>query len=200
MKLFVKDIEGLKLPTQANEGEDAAYDIVATTGPMINGEKIERPIDGQPLWKRVAFVEYGTNLFVAPEQEDIVFLAHLQEAGYGGAIDWTNIGVNYHTELFPRSSLSKYNLVLANSVATIDGGYRNQIFLRFKYMFQPEDYVVIQEDMIRIYGLVRNEYLYQQGDKIIQIKARANVPITFEKVKDLPPSKRNLGGFGSSGK
>ena len=78
----------------------------------------------------------------------------------------------YHTELFPRSSISKYNLVLANSVATIDRGYRNEILLRYKYIFQPEDMIVVQEDILRVYGRVNNENIYQKGDKIAQIKAR----------------------------
>jgi dUTPase len=197
MKILVQDVEGLKLPEQANKGEDAAYDIFATTAPMIHGSKIERPIDGMPMWSRVTFIEYGTNLFVAP-QDDVTY--DYSNVTDGGGETPAQTITRYHTELFPRSSLSKYNLVLANSVATIDGGYRNQIFLRFKYLFQPEDFVVLQEDVIRVYGMVRNEHLYQQGDKIIQVKARIDIPITFEKVKTLPPSQRNLGGFGSSGK
>jgi dUTPase len=200
MKLFVKDIEGLKLPVQAHEGEDAAYDIVATTAPMIYGDKIERPLDGMQLWKRVIFIEYGTNLFIAPEQEDIVFWGHIQGAGNGGAIDWTDIGVDYHTQLWPRSSISNRNLILANSVGLVDTGYRNQILVRFKYLFQPEDMILLMEERLRMYGIVNHEHLYQQGEKIIQIKAAPNVPIQFEKVKELPESKRGTAGWGSSGK
>jgi dUTPase len=198
MKIFVKDIPGLKLPVQANEGEDAAYDIVATTPPQIVGEFIERPLDKLKLYRRVAFIEYGTNLFIAPDEYDEVVWGRILNSA--GAIDWTDVPVKHHTQLWPRSSISKQNLVLANSIGLVDSGYRNQILCRFKYIFQPEDMVVVQEDMLRVYGIVRNEYVYQQGDKIIQIKACPNVPITFEKVKELPESKRGLGGFGASGR
>jgi len=202
MKLYVQDVKGLKLPVQANEGEDTAYDIVATTGPMIYGDKIERPLDGMPLWKRVIFIEYGTNLFVAPESKIMRVPMDFQADASGAicGVIWKEIGVDYHTQLWPRSSISKQNLILANSIGLVDTGYRNQIFCRFKYLFQPEDMVVIQEDILRVYGMVRNEYLYHEGDKIVQIKAATNVAIQFEKVKQLPKSKRGLGGFGSSGK
>lgn len=198
MRLFVKDVPGLQLPKQANEGEDAAYDLVATTGPMIHGNSIDRPLDGGKLWSRVVFIEYGTNLFIAPEEYDEVVWGRI--VGSGGAIDWTDLPIKHHTQLWPRSSISKQNLFLANSIGLVDSGYRNQIFCRFKYLFQPEDLIVVQEDMLRVYGIVRNEYVYQQGEKIVQIKACQDVPITFEKVKELPDSKRGKGGFGSSGK
>lgn len=199
MKLYVKDIKGLKLPEQAHEGEDAAYDIVATTGPMINGSHIERPMDRMQLWSRVAFIEYGTNLFIAPEDYTDVVWGRIGGEG-GNALDWTDMPIKHHTQLWPRSSISKQNLVLANSIGLVDGGYRNQVLVRFKYIFQPEDLVVVQEDMLRVYGMVKNEYLYQQGDKIIQIKAAPDVPIKFELVKDLPESKRGLKGFGDTGR
>ncbi len=202
MKLFVKNIDGVKVPTQANPGEDAAYDIVATTPPMIQGEFIERPLDGLKLYKRVVYVEYGTNLFIAPQDDVETRVIGLTSGPSGNLSDaaWSEVGVQYHTQLFPRSSISKYNLVLANSVGTVDNGYRNQIFCRFKYLFQPEDLIILQEQYLRAYGHVRNEYLYQQGDKIVQIKACPNVPIEFERVGTLPESQRKLGGFGSSGK
>lgn len=208
MKLFIKDIPGLVLPKQANEGEDAAYDIVATTRPMITGDHIERSMDHMPLWRRVAFIEYGTNLFVAPDIEQVKIVDGSQvidtmikgKASRVTELTWKQLGITYHTQLYPRSSISNYNLVLANSVATIDGGYRNQIFCRFKYIFQPEDLVTVMEESIRIYGMVNNDHIYQQGDKIVQIKATRNVKIEFVKVADLPTSQRNTGGFGSSGK
>lgn len=198
MRIFVKEIPGLQIPSQANPGEDAAYDIVATTPPQIVGEFIERPLDQMKLYRRVAFIEYGTNLYIAPEEYDEVVWGKISVGG--GAVDWTNLPVKHHTQLWPRSSISKQNLILANGIGLVDSGYRNQLLLRFKYFFQPEDYVVVQEEMLRVYGIVKNEYVYQQGEKIVQIKACPNVPITFETVPTLPKSTRDMGGFGSSGR
>ena len=202
MKLYIRDSPAIKIPTQAHPGEDAAYDIVATTPPIIYGDSIESLLYNAKLWKRVIFIEYGTNLYVAPEDEQTKAPVNFNVDASGAlcGVEWETIGVRYHTQLFPRSSISKYNLVLANSVGTIDNGYRDQIFCRFKYLFQPEDMVLLQEDRLRLYGRVNNDHLYQAGDKIIQIKACANTEINFERVKELPPSSRKFGGFGSSGK
>ena len=167
------------LPTQCAEhnGEDVGYDITATTEPNIKGEFIERAIDGMKLWKYVTYIEYGTGLFIAPLDKDT------------------------HIELFPRSSLSKYRLSLANSIGLIDAPYRGELMLRFRYLFQPEDFITIQEaGGIRTYGIIRPENIYQRGEQICQMVARQTLPITFEVVEVLPPSLRGEGRFGSTDK
>ena len=183
MKIFIKDVQGLVLPSKATP-KDAGYDLVATTPPKIVGESISRPYDGLPIWKRVAYIEYGTNIFIAPQDVE-----QWNDEGVtdGGSQQPTLVGTtHYHTLLFPRSSISKQNLVLANSVATIDNEYRGQIFLRFKYIFQPEDFVILPEaNVTKVYGIVNPDYIYNQGDKIVQLQAHANVDIDFEVVKDL---------------
>lgn len=99
------------------------------------------------------FVEYDTGVAVdVPE-------------GYGGFI-------------FPRSSLSKYGLLLCNSVGVIDPLYNDTIKLRFK----------ITEDGPR---------LYEVGDRIGQLVIQKYEPVELVQVEDL---KGNRGGFGSSDK
>ena len=213
MKLLLKKVPDLIIPSQANppsdkEIGDAGYDITATTDPIIRGEYIERPIDTLKVWKRVIHIEYGTNLYWAPQQTVDkrvtgieVFDKPKEKKGVVKAYDLTATFQDYHIELFPRSSISKYNLVLANSVGTIDNGYRAQVLVRFKYIFQPEDLVFLPEAGVqRAYGIVNPEFIYNKGDKICQLKARENIPVAFEVVDELPASGRNLGGFGSSGK
>lgn len=202
MKIYIKKVPGLKIPSQANPGEDGAYDIVATTPPVIHGTSIERPLDGGKLWSRVAFIEYGTNLYISPKEDSTIQWTAKNENYHRDGADFSarDIAVKFHTELMPRSSVSKMNLVLANSVGLVDNGYRAEIKVRFKYIFQPEDMVLLQEERLRLYGIVNNEYLYQQGDKIIQIKAVENIDIDFEEVDELLESSRGLGGFGSSGR
>ena len=101
MKIYIKNIEGLTIPKKATKVDDkgksvetnaAGYDIVATSEPKIVG------IEGKykNSWKSTDFIEYETNLYIAPSVLDI------------------------HTFIFPRSSISKYNLVLANSIGLID--------------------------------------------------------------------------------
>jgi dUTPase len=201
MKLFLKKVPGLILPTQANPS-DAGFDIFATTPPSIIGEKISRTMDGVDLWNRVAYVEYGTNLYVAPQREQTRSVENLacDASGAFAQAFWNEQNIDYHILIFPRSSISKYNLVLANSIGLVDNGYRNEIKVRFKYIFQPEDFVTIQEaGGTRIYGIVPQDRLYQQNDRIAQIKPSPNIHVDFEVVKDLNVTERNLGGFGSSG-
>jgi dUTP pyrophosphatase len=182
MKLLLKKVPDLIIPSQANppsdkEAGDAGYDITATTDPIIRGEYIERPIDTLRVWRNVIHIEYGTNLYVAPDcsRED------------------------FHLEVLPRSSISKYNLTLANSVGLIDAPYRGQICLRFSYRFQPEDLVIVPEAGVqRIYGIVNPEKIYQKNDKIGQLVGRKTIGIEFFVSDNLPDTKRGEGGFGSS--
>lgn len=202
MKIFVKDIKGLVLPKQANDDTahpDAGYDVVATTEGQIVGEFIERPLDHAKVYRKIAYIEYGTNLYISPQDSK-----QIKDADFIEGCDVfrppTEVVTKYHTLLHPRSSISKQNLVLANSVGIIDNGYRNQIMVRFKYIFQPEDLVIVPEaNVSRIYGLVNQDLIYKQGERICQIKASPNIPIEFEVVKDLNATERGLGGFGSTG-
>jgi dUTPase len=175
MKLFVKNEKGLVLPNQAHPNEDACFDVVAAAAPIITGSFIER-MDGVKLYRNVAFIEYRTNLYFAPEE-------------------------NFHVKFFPRSSITKYNLILKNCVPIIDNGYRGEVLLRFAYVFQPEDFEIVPEaGQMKIYGRINEELIYQQGNKIAQFEANPTMKIELEVVDKLPDSQRNAGGFGSSGK
>lgn len=175
MRTFLKDIKGLKIPSRAHD-TDAGYDIIATSDPIIIGESIERPLDFAKCWKRIDFIEYETNLFYAPESESV------------------------HTLVFPRSSISKYNLTLANSIALIDNSYRGHVLLRFRYHFQPEDLITIPEAGVnKIYGFLKSDKIYRRGDKVAQLVLADTHKIDFELVAQLPESTRGSNGFGSSG-
>jgi len=216
MKLYIKKVSGLTqegLPSQANV-LDAGYDIIATSHPKIKAEK-EDTIEAAPLiddkpnqYRRVAYIEYETNLYWSPakstEQRVKTLETKRLEDNSGMIVTAYEIVadiIDWHIELFPRSSISKYNLVLANSVGTIDTGYLNQVLVRFKYLFAPQDLSPRRKDNgdFELVGVVNPKYLYQRGDKIVQLKPRQNVPVQFEFVDELPTlDSRGLGGFGSS--
>lgn len=80
--------------------------------------------------------------------------------------------------LFPRSSISKTNLRLCNSVGVIDSGYRGEIVLKFDKSGDKE---------------------YEVGDRIGQLMLIPIPSIQFVQVTNLPNSDRGLGGFGSTG-
>lgn len=174
-KYYIKNVEGLVLPKRANE-TDAGYDVVATSGPKIVGD----PLNG-PSYRRIDYIEYETNLYIAPQSTYSL-------ANYG-----TN---HFHTDLRARSSISKYNLVLANSVGLIDRGYRNQILVRFKYIWQPEDYSFTDDIM---FGTPNLNKIYNNGDKICQLLPIETHEIDFQLIEFLDGQDRG-GGFGSTGK
>ena len=84
--------------------------------------------------------------------------------------------------LFPRSSVSKTNLVLANCVGVVDSGYRGPVKLRFKEINGP------------IGGR------YKIGDRVGQIVIMPVPSFEFEEVSELTETSRGEGGFGSTGK
>ena len=103
------------------------------------------------------FLEYGTGLAIEiPE-------------GFAGFI-------------FPRSSISNYNLTLCNSVGVIDSNFRGEIKLRFKTSYNTQRY--------REYNI---------GDRIGQLVILPVPKIEFELTEELKETIRGSSGFGSSG-
>jgi len=106
--------------------------------------------------KRVTekFVEYGTGLsFEVPD--------------------------GYVMLIFSRSSVSKKDLVLANSVGILDSGYRGELLIRFQ-AFGDDDYDV--------------------GERVAQIVILPYPEVEFEEIGELGESERGEGGFGSTGR
>jgi len=183
MKILVKKMNDLVLPNKAHP-DDAAYDVVAVSEPNIVGIKFERPLDGVYAWSKIDYIEFRTNLYVEPLGEII-----------DGKV------VKYHIEGLGRSSISKKNLILANCEATIDNPYRGEIRFRFKYIFQPEDYIILPEaGRTNLYAILNPDNIYKKGDKIAQIKPSPNIKMDFVLTEELNNTTRGSGGFGSTGK
>lgn len=176
MEIFVKNVKGLKIPTQAHPNEDACFDLLASSKPIIVGDFIESATLGK-LYKNIKYIEYQTNLAIA----------HTSPYNF--------------VKIYPRSSIRNKNLILCNSVAIIDNGFRGNISVNFKYIAQPEDYVMLPEFGInKFYIKINNDSIYQEGQAIAQLELCKSVPIEFKLVNELPESKRNEKGFGSSDK
>lgn len=99
--------------------------------------------------------------------------------------------------LFPRSSISKKDLSLANSVGVIDSGYRGEVIFKFKpnplhYSQNPNYNSVIE------LGELLNPNDYNIGDRIGQIIIMPIPKVTLELVDDLGTSDRGTGAFGST--
>lgn len=90
--------------------------------------------------------------------------------------------------LFPRSSNSKKQLLLTNSVGVIDSGYRGEIELRFKIVGSAGDIPGKYPDV------------YNVGDKVGQLIIIPYPSIELVETDELSDSQRGDGGFGSTGK
>ena len=101
------------------------------------------------------------------------------EYGTGLAIE---IPYGFAAFIFPRSSISNYSLILANSVGLVDSGYKGELKVRFKKI----------GDKDKIYNL---------GDKVAQLVLMPiAIATSIEIVEELTPTERGSGGFGHTGK
>lgn len=80
--------------------------------------------------------------------------------------------------VFPRSSISKTGLILANSVGILDSSYRGEIKCRFKW--------------------IKDTPLYSIGERIAQLIIIPYPIIQFLEVEELSSTDRGEGGFGST--
>jgi len=105
----------------------------------------------------------------------------------------------YHSEIFPRSSITKTDLILANSIGLVDNGYRGELLVRFKYI--PRSYKIDTGKSTELVT-INNPYsiFYKQGDKIAQLVIRKTITPYIEEVAELSSTERATGGFGSTGK
>lgn len=173
MKAYIKtDPENQTLKRPSYSG-DAGCDLMAASEPKIVGET-KTPKSN--LYRSISYIEYDTNVSVAPESES-----------------------QYYSLIYPRSSISKYNLQLANSVGVIDSGYRDTIKVRFRYVWQPKDLVVKEGGDKEFYIKIDEKTIYKKGDKIAQLVWASHNKLYMEFLEALPPSDRAYGGFGSTG-
>jgi len=179
MKLNILNNKGV-IHKPANKG-DAGYDIVAVKQPQIIGS-----IYQGLYYTAISHIEYDTEIIIEPE---------LIEDNY-----------EFYMLLYPRSSIIKTNLVLANSVGVIDSGYRGNIKVCFKYITQPEDMRLVEGKSFRgkdakgIVTSINPQRIYQQGDKIAQLIPVKHKDLTLNKISKLSETDRGQGGFGSTGK
>ena len=82
--------------------------------------------------------------------------------------------------VYPRSSISKTPLRLANSVGIIDSGYRGNLILALD-------------------NIKEVPYTIRKGQRLAQICSPELDPIWFNIVEELSETDRGAGGFGSTG-
>ncbi|MCP4296904.1 MAG: dUTP pyrophosphatase [Proteobacteria bacterium] len=91
----------------------------------------------------------------------------------------------YYTELYPRSSMYKYDFIMANSVGIIDSGYRGILFLPMRYLGSEDGFKKAQ-------SLI--------GNRVGQLILKKLEPFELMITDELKGSERGEKGFGSSGR
>ena len=84
--------------------------------------------------------------------------------------------------IFPRSSIVKKDVTLANCVGVIDSGYRGEV--------------------TAVFNLRRGERgeIYNVGDRIAQLVVMPFAQCEIEETDELSETERGTGGYGSTGK
>lgn len=145
--------------------------------------KIKKLTEKAVIPKKVNITDAGFDLVATSVERD----------EYGNLKCGTGLSIEipqgYVGLLFARSSISKKNLDLANSVGVIDSGYRGEIIAKFKPtgMFSESDW---DEEMLT----------FKVGERVCQLIILPYPEIEFSEVDSLNDSDRGEGGFGSTGK
>jgi len=167
--------EDSKMPTKANES-DAGLDVFAHSMRIV-GEEISKGI-----YSQIDFIEYDCGITIEPSVE---------------VTSWREFK-EFFTFLAPRSSISKYNLVLCNGLGVLDSSYRGPILARFKYQPAASDFVFFGPE--RIGYSVNHKKIYQVGDRVAQLIVNLQPTVVINrKYGEFDVTERNNGGFGSSG-
>lgn len=132
----------------------------------------------------------------------------------------------YEMQIRPRSSNTKTNLYLPNSVGTLDQGYRGELLVVFKNRTDSDIVDVLdkfglilgtltldgKENLKQILDDAKNSFNkvlekskcpYNTGDRVAQIIIYKRPVIKWDEVKsmeELGSTERGEGGFGSTGK
>lgn len=100
--------------------------------------------------------------------------------------------------LFPRSSSSKTDLRLTNSVGVLDSGYRGEVMLKFRNDGYANMNMLLKNDLVNNQIGFNNEF--NVGDRVAQIVILPYPEIEFEEVEELSTTERGSGGYGSTNK
>ena len=113
-----------------------------------------------------------------------LYAAEIIKDKYGNYVYLTGVAIEippgFVGLLFPRSSVSKTCLSLANSVGVVDSGYRGEIMLKYRHCNNLNP-------------------AYKVEDRVGQLMIIPYPKIELIEVEELSTTDRGDGGFGSTG-
>ena len=102
--------------------------------------------------------------------------------------------------LYPRSSIAKTPLMLANHVGVVDASYTGTIKVALRYV-PTNDILNCLNNSGKFANFNENyKYSVSRGDRLVQICAPGFSPFDMELVDSLRKTTRGGDGFGSTGK
>lgn len=114
---------------------------------------------------------------------------------YGTGIAF-NIPENYVGLLFPRSSVTKMDLTLKNSVGVVDSGFLGEIKFRFLNLYKNDDLFLSKDENLFISSKPKH---YDVGERIGQIVFLELPYVFLNEVNEFQETERGTKGWGSSG-
>lgn len=157
---------------------------------MIIPYKKLRPDAKDPI--RKYDVDAGFDLYAVSKETTNDYIEYLTGIAF-------EIPEGYVGLIFPRSSVTKYDLMLKNCVGVVDASYRGEIRCRFTPVVNDnlKDIIINKTPFKFIYD---EEKQYVVGERICQIVFLELPKITLKEVSELSETERGSRGFGSSGK
>lgn len=136
--------------------------------------KLEHPEAQLP--KKATDGSAGFDLVAVSEKIDLVDRYVEYSFGLSVAIPEGHVGL-----IFPRSSISKKDISLANAVGVIDEDFRGILTARFKNL------------------ILAGARKYKVGERIAQLVILKLPEVIVEAADELPVTERGTGGWGSTG-
>lgn len=127
---------------------------------------------------------------------------------YGNLVAHTDLAFEipkgYVGLIFPRSSISKKDILLTNCVGVIDSDYRGEVTLKFKSHFRLLNPIKVW--LCSTFGFnfrpfeFFSDFCYYVGDRVGQIIIMKYPTIEFVESEELTDTERGDGGYGSTGR
>ncbi|MDD5563978.1 MAG: dUTP diphosphatase [Thermoanaerobaculaceae bacterium] len=134
--------------------------------------------DGLPLPRFATAGAAGADVAAAIESE--IVLAPMERRAVPTGLELA-LPPGYEVQVRPRSGLAlRHGLTVANAPGTVDSDYRGEL-------------------MVILVNLGDRPCAVRRGERIAQLVVAPVVRAVFEERRELPPSVRGPGGFGSTG-
>ena len=185
LNLFIEGND-IFLKKMYEEAVEKHNENMATNDYPDSGFDIFNPVQIDCVSKSVNKINFGVRC-----QANMVYSNTPSHSGNFTSQNYFSHNTGFY--MYPRSSISKTPLRLANSVGIIDSGYRGSLIGAFD---------CFQQDFGKESEPWDSEYTVKKYDRLVQICAPTLVPIYVVIMNDMDATNtsRGDGGFGSTGK